>query len=327
MCDPNQYPKLQHPFMDGLKEVPQSKAKDLKKIKTWMANQPHLPVISDEYIHLFLHACFYNQDKTKHTIETYFTIRASTPSIFADRNPHSESMNYMLTLANVFRLPKKTPEGYRVIMYVVRESDTTEYVFSDAMKGFCMYNDTVISEEGLIEGYIVIFDMNYLKLGHLARVSLPALRAFMIYIQEAHPVRLKAVHVINTTAFIKHTMRILQPMIRTEIIGLLKFHRGNKPDGIPIEILPKDYGGEAPSSEELRSDMYELRDKYAFWLKESVYFVADETKRVKKSSWWSIFGNNNTAPINNNTTESVHGQSQQNIVYNDSPGFRRLEID
>ncbi|KAK4878820.1 hypothetical protein RN001_011326 [Aquatica leii] len=314
MNEEKQHPKLKHPFLDGLKDVPQNKSKDLKKIRTWLGDQPHLPYISDEYIHLFLHACFYNQDKTKHAIETYFTIRGSTPSLFADRNAYTESMEYMSNLASMFRLPKATPEGYRVLMYTVKEHESTEYVFSDAIKGFCMYNDSVISEEGLAEGYIVIFDMKNLKLGHLARVSLPVLRSFMIYIQEAHPARLKAVHVINTAAFIKHAMRILQPMIRTEIIGLLRFHRGHVPDGIPQEILPRDYGGEAPSSEELRNEMFELRDKYAAWLKESEYYVADESKRIKKSSWWSIFS-------------SANEQRDENLVFTDSTVFRQLEID
>lgn len=58
----------------------------------------------------------------------------------------------MLSHRNLIRLPKLTPEGYRVLLYSVRDSDPTKFVFADAVKGFCMFNDCVISEDGLVEG-------------------------------------------------------------------------------------------------------------------------------------------------------------------------------
>lgn len=50
------------------------------------------------------------------------------------------------------KLPKPTPEGYNVLMYVVRDADPSQFFFSDAVKGFCMYNDCMLSEDGLAEG-------------------------------------------------------------------------------------------------------------------------------------------------------------------------------
>jgi hypothetical protein len=64
-----------------------------------MHSQPHFPHISDEYIYLFLHAGCYNIEKTKSCIESYFTIRASAPAIFADRDPYSPRMQVLLNLA------------------------------------------------------------------------------------------------------------------------------------------------------------------------------------------------------------------------------------
>jgi hypothetical protein len=219
-------PQLRHPFIDGLKLVPENRKKELNKIRIWMHSQPHFPHISDEYIYLFLHAGCYNIEKTKSCIESYFTIRASAPSIFADRDPYSPRMQVLLNLANLIRLPKSTPEGYRVLLYSVRDPDPTKMIFSDAVKGFCMYNDCVLSEDGLAEGYIVVFDMKGVSIGHLARVSLPALKAFMFYIQDAHPARLKAIHVLNTASWIHHIMRIVVPLIKSELLSMVRFHKG-----------------------------------------------------------------------------------------------------
>ncbi|CAH1953525.1 unnamed protein product [Acanthoscelides obtectus] len=63
-----------------------------------MATQPHLPEISDEYIILFLHACYYSQDKTKSAIENYFSIRSSNPAIFSDRDAYSARVQNLLSL-------------------------------------------------------------------------------------------------------------------------------------------------------------------------------------------------------------------------------------
>lgn len=59
-----------------------------------------------------------------------------------------------------------------------------------------------------------------------------------------------------------------------------------------------DYGGEAPTVEELDQDCKAMVVKYARWLKESgENFKVDETKRVKKQTWWGLLtGSNNNEP-------------------------------
>lgn len=37
-------------------------------------------------------------------------------------------------------------------MYSLRDTDPTKMVFNDAVKGFCMYNDAILSEDGLQDG-------------------------------------------------------------------------------------------------------------------------------------------------------------------------------
>ncbi|VEN62115.1 unnamed protein product [Callosobruchus maculatus] len=80
---------------------------DMKNRDT-MATQPHLPEISDEYIILFLHACYYSQDKTKSAIESYFSIRSSNPTIFSDRDAYSARIQNLLSLGMWCKEPRKT---------------------------------------------------------------------------------------------------------------------------------------------------------------------------------------------------------------------------
>lgn len=77
----------------------------------------------------------------------------------------------------------KTQEGYKVLCYRLSDTDPSKVNFSNAVKAFCMFNDMMISQDEIIEGYIVVFDMKGLRLGHLAKIQLGALRTFMAYIQ------------------------------------------------------------------------------------------------------------------------------------------------
>lgn len=76
---------------------------------------------------------------------------------------------------------------------------------------------------------------------------------------------------------------------------LENFSLGNNPEDVPLEIMPEEYGGEGPSIKELDRESCEMMEKYGRWLKETELFRTDEGKRIKKASWWGIFGGNNNA--------------------------------
>ncbi|KAG5896678.1 hypothetical protein JTB14_021317 [Gonioctena quinquepunctata] len=111
--------------------------------------------------------------------------------------------------------------------------------------------------------------------------------------KEAHPCRLKAIHVLNTTSWIHHVMRLIMPLLKSELLGLITFHRGNTPDNFPTELLPIEYGGESATIPELERDTRFLLEKYRHWLIESTEYKSDESKRAKKTSWWGFFNGSN----------------------------------
>lgn len=54
---------------------------------------------SDEFVLLFLHSCEFSLEKTKSTIETYFTIRAGVPEFFARRDPKTTDVKNSFDVA------------------------------------------------------------------------------------------------------------------------------------------------------------------------------------------------------------------------------------
>lgn len=113
-------------------------------------------------------------------------------------------------------LPKLTSEGYRILTYRLQIYNISHVIFSNGvkvsisshtgnsdktdcfaintnykinqlshrhLKAFNMFNDMVLSRDGPINGYVVVFDMSGVCLRHLTLVQFGALRNFMSYIQ------------------------------------------------------------------------------------------------------------------------------------------------
>lgn len=120
-----------------------------------------------------------------------------------------------------------------------------------------MFNDVIISVDGPINGYVVVFDMQGVCLRHLTRVQFGPLRNFMAYIQvlflvtgrslwilirslqEAHPVRLKKIYIVHTAWFVNQAFAIVKPFIKTELMSLLHFTTGGPDEIFSEDVLPE----------------------------------------------------------------------------------------
>lgn len=277
--------KLKHPFMTLKIDVPKVHQDDVRNIKNWLSHQPHLPKLTDEHIMMFLHSCYYSGERTKTTIDNYYTVRAQCPDLFTGWS--WDLFKSTFDIYTMVPLPKATPEGYYALLYRLKDMDPSKLNFIDALKSFFAFNDVRISEDGLVPGYIVIFDMKGLSIGHLARVStcMQAVRKFMIYIQDCHPVRLKGVHVINTFSLIDKILSLVKPLMQSELVQLLHLHAdlSTLNEFVPLDLLPSDYGGNIKETIDLHNEHIKVIESYSPWLKQlTENYKADLKKRIGK---------------------------------------------
>lgn len=78
-----------------------------------------------------------------------------------------------------------------------------------------------LDDGGITDGEIPIFDMTGFSLKHITKIVLSSLRVYMKYTQEAHPVRLKQIHVINCSSFLDRVMTLIKPFIKGEVFKLV----------------------------------------------------------------------------------------------------------
>lgn len=81
--------------------------------------------------------------------------------------------------------------------------------------------DANLYTEGCSPGYVFLFDMQGVGLGHLMKLSINSIRKFFEYIQEAMPVRLKAIHVLNTVWFMNKVLALIKPFMKQELYDMV----------------------------------------------------------------------------------------------------------
>ncbi|CAG9566044.1 unnamed protein product [Danaus chrysippus] len=229
----------------------------LVPIKDWLVKQPHLPNdIGDVLLRRFYVSCDRSMERVKRTIDLFFTIRSTAPELFLKRDPWSPEIQRVFEITDMLPLPNKTKENYKVFLYRLNNPDYDLFNFIDAIKVFFMLADTRLTEEDDIpSGEIPIFDATNVTLKFMGKINLTVLRKYMLYTQEALPIRLKQVHIINAPPYIGKLYAICKPFINTEVAKLIKFHEPNSTtlyEDVPMEILPDELGGSAGTIEQIK---------------------------------------------------------------------------
>lgn len=77
----------------------------------------------------------------------------------------------------------------------------------------------------------------------------------MLYFQDAYGVRLKGVHYISPSKIVNILVWMFKQVVSMKIVSRTHVHPSLKSlaDIVPLEILPKDYGGNERSLECLHS--------------------------------------------------------------------------
>lgn len=146
-------------------------------------------------------------------------------------------------------MPNVTADNNRILIIRLIDFDPNNLIFDDAMRVFTLVYDTSVitpEEPQLADGEIVIFDLKGLTAKHLTRMSLSSLRCFIRYMIDAHPLRIKQVHVVNSHSLLDKLMLILRPFLGARAMKNIHFHQPNTNtlyDHVSRNVLPEEYSG------------------------------------------------------------------------------------
>ncbi|XP_071449955.1 alpha-tocopherol transfer protein-like [Hetaerina americana] len=258
---------------------------DIRHLREWLPKQPHLPPITNEQLSTFLHACYNSLERTKKTIDQYYTIRAAVPELFSGYNPMKPEIQKVFDTVNFVRVPEATPKGgYRVYFASLANYDPQLYDFDNSLKAFLMITDVNLTVESKLPGYVLVLDAKGLTLAHIPKINIPLVKKFLVYVQEAMPIRLKQIHVINAQPIVDKIYAMLKPFLKGEIMDMIQFHKPGHMETlheyVAQEILPKDLGGNSKSVEILHGEIRKKVGENAEFLQVLEKTAkADESKR------------------------------------------------
>ncbi|GJQ85280.1 hypothetical protein Trydic_g23179 [Trypoxylus dichotomus] len=270
---------------------------DVQALREWMVKQPHLPKISDFQIILFLHSCYYRVESTKTCIETFYTAKTNYPEFFKDRDP-IQYRSQLLEVGLLTPLKLRTPAGYQIIFIKFLNLDPSKFIVADFVKSFDMAAMLMLHQEGTAAGHIILADLKGLTFGHVTRLTPTYLMKFFFYLQEALPFRLKALIFINIPSFMDKIMAIIKPFVKKELLNNFQLYT-DKLDGlyatIPQKCLPKDYGGENGTIDELIEQRNRNFVQNRKFFLEDEKLKSDEFKRTDKTrNSGNVFGMDGT---------------------------------
>ncbi|XP_055854077.1 alpha-tocopherol transfer protein-like [Episyrphus balteatus] len=240
------------------RRFPEMDKQDVLKLKQWVQQQPHMPNLSELDVILFFHACYYSMELTKRTIETNLSIRTHVPEFFHNLDIERPELKRAMNTVAIIPLPKATPEGYRVIIGRLADTDTSKFNFADIMKFYCMVFDLWMAEGGAEQGHVIVMDLKGVTLGHVARLGLLTMKKFLFYLQEAAAIRLVGFHFVNIVPFIDKVLALMNPFMKKELQQMIQLHSNIETfyKSVPKDILPSDYGGDDVESDEMKNGIY-----------------------------------------------------------------------
>ncbi|XP_045503267.1 alpha-tocopherol transfer protein-like [Colias croceus] len=280
---------------EELNENPETRDKDLEHIKEWLKKEPHLPdEFDDQRLMTFLRGCKFSLEKTKRKLDMYFTMRTAVPEFFTNRDVTIPELQEILKIVQMPPLPGLTPDGRRVVLMRGLDKDAQTPNVADAFKLALMMGDVRLKEE--IEGVagdIYILDASVATPTHFAKFTPTLVKKFLVCVQEAYPVKLKQVHIINVSPLVDKIVNFVKPFLKEKIRERIFIH-GDANElykHVPQDMMPAEYGGKAGPMDDLHNAWVKRLEEYKEWFAEQENVKANEALRPgKPTNYDELFG-------------------------------------
>ncbi|CAF4916291.1 unnamed protein product [Pieris macdunnoughi] len=280
---------------EELNENVETRDKDLEHIKEWLKKEPHLPdEFDDQRIMTFLRGCKFSLEKAKRKLDMYFTMRTAVPEFFTNRDVTLPELQEILKIVQMPPLPGLTPDGRRVVLMRGMDKDAQTPNVADAFKLALMMGDVRLKEETEgVAGDIYVLDASVATPTHFAKFTPTLVKKFLVCVQEAYPVKLKQVHIINVSPLVDKIVNFVKPFLKEKIRERIFIH-GDVNElykHFPQEMMPSEYGGKAGPMDDLHNAWVKKMEEYKAWFAEQEEVKANEALRPgKPTNYDELFG-------------------------------------
>ncbi|XP_061395798.1 clavesin-2-like [Musca vetustissima] len=279
---------LQKISIEELGEVPSRIPADLEALNTWIKLQPHLRArMDDQFLIQFLRGCKYSLERTKEKVDLYFSLKTKYPNMFASSDVDDPKFREMHNLGCYVLLPKPlNGNGCRICVGRFSYSPDKFNIEDIYPPTSAMFEITFVNDPyAAIQGFVFIFDFGECTASHLLQFTPTLCKKIVSFLEKSMPCRIRAAYFIKVPTAAQQILRVIFTLCSEKLRQRL-FVLGNNINDltkhIPLEYLPKDYGGNNGSFSELTKEYNKTFDLYREYFKENAKYGTDESLRPGK---------------------------------------------
>lgn len=275
--------------LEELGTNPDELKKDIASLREWYSYQKHLPQdLGDTVLGSFLVGSKNSIEIAKMKLDMYYSERRRYADIYGDCDPTGHELVKSYKTVFTVTLPVLTPDGSSVNILKLRNPDPSLYSPMDPVKRLNMLFELTLHKMIMNAKSYVIYDYEHCTNAHMTKIN-PLLLKAHIEVLKFLPVRVKGVIAINCPKFAEKTYNIIRNFmseklkqrlyIYTEGTSVLSKH-------VPVDILPKDYGGTGEYTlEELNDYWHDRLVENQAWFVDERQHNSDESKRPTDSKY------------------------------------------
>jgi len=235
-------------------------------------------------------------ERVKEKFDLYHTLKTHMPEFTRNRDPSNEKILGLICKGLAIPLPNlESPDSPRLYLYRFGCIDPSETSLQDLIKMIGIVGELIFLDDDnfIVAGQVAIFDFDGFTLSHVSLFNPVLLRKLTMIHQEGSSLREQGSHFVNLPSVALTTFNLVLSSLKEK--NRKRMHVHNDMESlykvVPRRLLPKEYGGEAGTIQELTEDLEKrLLAKRDFFLEDEKFGV-DEKKRVTKTKYDEyIFG-------------------------------------
>ncbi|XP_069699160.1 alpha-tocopherol transfer protein-like [Periplaneta americana] len=269
----------------------------VEMLKDWLQLQPHLPKeegsLHEARLERWLIRCKNSMERTKQSIDMYYTLKSFSPEMMSDYNIQSKWFKTISKLGFYTAMPQMTPEYDRVVCFGLLSNDPTDFVIEEWCRMALMTFEVRMCEDYSLRD-IFICDMANYTLAHLPKFSFPSMKKVEVCTVKAFSTRLKAFHIINAPPFAGVFVELIKSILSSKLVARVHVHGKDLTElhkQVPKESLPTEMGGCGGSIIDNWNLWLKKLETYQDWFLQHENVKSDEKKRLEGNAISSdLFG-------------------------------------
>lgn len=273
---------------------------DVAALKAWISKNPHLHnnIRTDEaYLTMFLRGCKFSLEKTKEKLDLHHSIKALLPECYANWDPFEGRAQELLKAGAFLPLRGYDKKGRFVLLIREGAINPAKITFGDVMKVSSMVAAVALRNDDQAEicGFVMVNDSKESTMQHAAMYMNPVMLKKAMANMEGHPLRPKALHLLNIPPVMKTVVDLWNGMQKDKMKKRTHVHSkgdfSKLHEDLGKDVLPKEYGGNNGSIQELTDYWRTQVESCGDWLEEQTNYKTKEDLRPGKPKLHAdIFG-------------------------------------